>query len=177
MYLPAHQGALHPALSSLQLVHIALAHGSPALLSAFGHRPGSCASCPPPLLPWHPAATQPRDTHRWSLVSLHLVTATKPQLSPPMALLHPQPLTTAFVTTQCSLSHSGQAADTGIGQNWMEDESSRHKPAGTCSRQAAAAWASTPWPVGSLQEKPVQDPEMPTMAPGASCSALPVPWQ
>lgn len=113
MYLAAHEGALHPALSSLQLIHIALAHGSPALLSAFRHSPGSCASCPPPLLPWHPAATQPRDTHQ-SLVSLHLVTASKPQLSSPMALLHPQLLTTALVTSQCSLSHSGKAAETGI---------------------------------------------------------------
>lgn len=109
MYLSAHKGALHPALSSLQLIHIALAHGSPALLSAFRHSPGSCASCPPPLLPWHPAATQPCGAHQ-SLVSLHLVTATK--LSSPMALLHLQPPTTAFVTTRCSLSHSGKAADT-----------------------------------------------------------------
>lgn len=90
MDLSAQEGALHAALSSLQLIHIALAHDSPALLSAFRHSPGSCASCPPPLLPWHPAATQPRDTHQ-SLLSPHLVTATKPQLSPPMALLHPQP--------------------------------------------------------------------------------------
>lgn len=173
MCLPAHQGALHPAVSSLQLIHIALAHGSPALLSAFGHRPGSCTSCPPPLLPWHPAATQPRDTHQ-SLVSPPLVTATEPQLSSPMALLHPQPLTTAFVTTQCSLSHSGEAADSGIGQTWMEDEPTRPHSQAQTSRDTLKAGCSSLGPWAASRRNLCRTLRCP---PGAACSALPVPWQ
>lgn len=176
MDLSAYQGALHPALSSLQLVHIALARGSPALLSAFRHRPGSCASCPPPLLPWHPAATQPCDTHQ-SLVSRKAPAEFPHGTAPPPAsdssICHNPVL---LVSLRRGSRHWNWTELAGrlVQQALLPGTT----PAGTRSRQAAAAWASRPWPVGSLLEKPFcRSLRCPPTAAGASCSALPVPWQ